>query len=260
VRFGAGKSAVAGYNQTMSSENERFQHLQSQIDALRKRLQLLEKPSSETREMAIGAEHRKKDRFDILNTSLLTLFTGLLFGSAMLQWQAARDAIKDTHTSFEIGTRAWMVAKEAHVKPTKPFAQNRAIVQEGEGLKDSHTPAVSAQLVNAGHSPALNVVQNTHIEILDRLPTDDYVMPLPEKSQMVSKNVIAPDGFMYANAVLALSDADINDIKTNKRFLAVYGDITYEDIFKHSRETKYCYFYSWDSGLMNYCPYYNSAK
>ncbi len=178
----------------------------------------------------------------------------------MLQWSATRDAINDTHTSFEIGTRAWVVAKEAFVKPTKADAPNHVIVQEGNGLKDSRTPAISVELVNGGHSPALDVAQSSRFEVLDTLPADDYVIPPTDKDQPPSKNVLAPDGIVGVNRGLLLTEAQFQDVTHGKRFLAAYGLVTYNDIFKKPRETKYCYFYDYITEKMGYCPHYNSAN
>ena len=155
----------------MSSGIDRFQHVPSEIDEFRKHVQRLEKRAPEQPQ-----EAQKTKRWDRLNIWLMTAFTGLLFVSSMLQWSATRDAINDTHTSFEIGTRAWVVAKKAFVKPTKVDAPNHAIVQEGNGIKDSRTLATSVDLINEGHSPALNVTQASRFEVLDKLPTDDFVI------------------------------------------------------------------------------------
>jgi hypothetical protein len=239
----------------MSSDNNRFQHLESEIEGLRKVVKRLESrmPANEPERSG------QSKRWDHLNVGLMTLFTGLLFVSSMLQWSATRDAITDTHTSFEIGTRAWVLAKDAYVKPTKADAPNHAIVQEGTGLKGSHAPAVSVQLVNAGHSPALGTSQNSRIEVVASLPEDDFAMPPAAKDQLASKNVIAPDGTMAVNRAFLLSDSEYDDIFQGRRFLAAYGTVTYDDIFKRRHEMKFCYFYDHVTEKMSYCPHYNSA-
>jgi hypothetical protein len=190
----------------------------------------------------------------------MTAFTGLLFISSMLQWSATRDAINDTHASFEIGTRSWVVARNAIIKPTKADAPNHVIVQEGNGLKESRTPAISVELTNGGHSPALGVTQKSRFEVLGSLPTDEYVMPPAEQGQVASKNVIAPDGTFAVNKGLLLTESQFQDVTHGKQFLVAYGVVSYEDIFKTARETKYCYFYDYITEKMGYCPHYNSAN
>jgi hypothetical protein len=235
------------------SSDKRFQHVQSQIDGLRKHLQQLEVRAPVEQPEGVR-------RWERANVGLMTAFTGLLFIGSMLQWWATRDAIKDTHTSFEIGTRSWVVAKNAIIKPTKADAPNHAIVQDGYGLKDSRTPAISVELINGGRSPALAVAQNSRFEVLNSLPTDEYVMPPAEQGQVASKNVLAPDGTFAVNKGLLLTEPQFQDVTHGRQFLAAYGVVTYEDIFKTVRETKYCYFYDYITEKMAYCPHYNSAN
>jgi hypothetical protein len=59
-------------------------------------------------------------------------------------------------------------------------------------MKESRAPAVSATLINAGLIPVINVSQNTRIELLDRLPQDDPVIPDPPKEQLASRFAVAP--------------------------------------------------------------------
>lgn len=245
----------------MSSTNERFQHIQSQIDDLRKRFRHLE-PSG------IGPkDEESKDKTPKwswpkgLNAVLMTLFTGLLVLSSYLQWQAALAAIRDTHRSFEIGSRAWVVPKEAHVKPTVPDTPHHGIVTDGEGLKDSRSPAVSVALVNAGHSPALHLVSVFRIDIRPTLPDDDdrgNITPLPDKSN--SGVVLAPE----SNIVLAhgqlFTEEQYQNIKSGKTYFVIYGIVTYDDIFNTRHETRHCSYYQWDIEKMSACPHYNSAN
>jgi hypothetical protein len=251
----------------MPSIDERLQHFQKEIDGLRKRIQQFERNSDEKQ---VVEQQPQKRRFDATNVALMTLFTGLLVISSGLQWKATRDAITDTHTSFETGTRAWVVLKDVQIKPTKPdtpvvplgngIVRQHAIVQEGNGLKDSHAPAISAEFVNAGHSPAINLAQNSRIEIIDKLPTNDFLVPPAPAEQLASTFVVAPDGTFDANQGMLLSDEQLANIKSGKKFLAIYGDVTYEDIFNRQHETKYCQFYEPNIEMMTFCAQYNSAN
>ena len=113
----------------MGSDNSRFQHLQAQIDGLRKEIQRPEKHVAEK-------QSEKRDSWGRWNTLAVSVFTGLLVVTSWMQWQATKDAVKDTHESFEIGTRAWITPKSAYIKPTKSDRPNHVIVQEGNGIKD----------------------------------------------------------------------------------------------------------------------------
>jgi hypothetical protein len=236
----------------MGSDNSRFQHLQSQIDALRKQIQRPDKH--------IAEQPEKKDTWGRWNTLAVSVFTGLLVLTSYMQWDATRGALDDTHKSFEIGTRAWITPKTANIKPTKSDRPNHVIVQEGNGIKDSRTPAISVELVNAGHSPALDVSGIFRCEVLDRLPIDDYIFPPTPKDQVASKNIVGPDVTFANNSGVLLSEPQFEAVAQGKQFLAVYGEITYDDIFKSPHKTRYCYFYDYITEKMAFCPHFNSTN
>jgi hypothetical protein len=244
----------------MSSQNDRLQGLQNQIEELRKRQKDDEGKCSTIEKSILSLEKdQKKSPRESITNILLTIFSGLLFIGAMLQWSATRDAIKDTHTSFQIGTRAWVIPKGATVRPTKLDAPNHVIVRESEGIKDSQAPAVSVTLVNSGHSPARDAKTTIRIEVADSLVLDNYVFPSTQNI-IQSASVIAPDGLSSAGDAYSFSGNQFNDVKNGKRFLTIYGISTYLDIFGDSHETKFCYFYDWVTEKMPACPHYNSAN
>jgi hypothetical protein len=195
--------------------NERFQHLQSQIDGVKGRVHRLETRSPDE---PPPDSKTKRDWWDYLNTGLMTVFTGFLFLSSMLLWWATKDAISDTHASFETGTRAWVVGKSAFIKPTKSDRPDHYIVQEGSGFLNNRSGALSVELVNAGHSPAFNVTMNARVDKLDKLPADNLVIPRPSKEEIVSKYVVAPDGTFDLNRGLVLTDAEFQGISNHKLF------------------------------------------
>lgn len=238
----------------MSTDNDRYQHLQSDVDRLRKQVQQLGNRAQEQ-----PREPHKATRWDRINIWLMTTFTGLLFFSSMLQWSATRDAITDTHTSFEIGTRAWVVAKVCYIKPSKQVSPTSATVQEGDGLKDSRLPAISVELINAGHSPALEAVTVARFEVQDKLPTDDAVVSYPE-DQIGSKTVVAPEEGLTVNHGVVLTEDQYQGVTHGKLFLVAYGKVSYQDIFRYPRTSKFCYLYDYTTEKMGYCPHFNSAN
>jgi hypothetical protein len=178
----------------MSVDNRRLQRIESDIENLRRRIQAFEAPPARI-ETVPGKKKRKHWRW--LNPALMTLFTALLFGSSLLQWDVARKGITDTHRSFEIGTRAWVVPKEALVKPVTPDSPTHGTIADGNGIKDSRTPALATSLVNTGHSPALHVLSSFRTGVEMNLPGDDDTVLRPPVVSSFSDN--GPGPSLYSN-------------------------------------------------------------
>jgi hypothetical protein len=244
----------------MSSQNDRFQDLRNQIEEIKKRQKHEgEKISTIENSLRSTEKNEKMRPRESITNILLAVFNGLLFIGAMLQWSAARDAIKDTHRSFQIGTRAWVIPKSAIVQPTKLDAPSHGIVQEGEGIKDSQAPVVSVTLINSGHSPARELKTIAHIEVTDKLISDDYVFP-PNQNPLQSDSVLAPDGISVAAAAYGFRGSQFDDVKNGRKFLSIYGVSTYLDIFGDRHQTNFCYFYQWENEKMVACPHFNFAN
>ena len=244
----------------MSSLNDRLQDLQNQIDELRKR-QKQQGGEISSLEESLGAtekHHKKRPRESIINI-LMVVFSALLFGGAMLQWLATRDAVLDTHRSFQIGTRAWVIPKEAKVQPTKMDAPGHSIIQEGEGIKNSQAPVVSVTLINSGHTPARKLRTIAHIDVLDSLISDDYVFPSAQYP-IQSESVVAPDGISVIGRPYSFKGNQFDEVTKGKKFLTIYGMSTYLDIFGDQHQTRFCYFYGWEIEKMVACPHYNSTN
>ena len=159
----------------MSSQNDRIQNLESQIDDLRKALRKQHEKIANLEKSPTSNEKAPKPLLDSIANVVIALFTALLFVASMFQWSATRDAIVDTHKSFQIGTRAWVTVKKADVQPARADAPNHEIVQEGEGIKGSKAPVVSVTLTNTGHSPALEVKTQVEVSVKEKLVGDEYV-------------------------------------------------------------------------------------
>src|ERR1700733_7915280 len=176
----------------MTSPNDRIQHLENEIGDLRKTLGKQHEKVAKLEKLPASGEKAPKPLLDSIANSVIALFTALLFVASMLQWFATRDAIEDTHKSFQIGTRAWVTVKKAEVQPTKEAdAFYHEIIQEGEGIKGSKAPVVSVTLTNSGHSPALEMKTQIEINVKDQLMGDDYVLPTMPQTQSGSVSVLA---------------------------------------------------------------------
>jgi hypothetical protein len=246
---------------TVSSQNSRYQELQVQIDELRRRLNHQGEGISTAEEPSRTIEKsRSNGSRDSVTNILMVVFSGLLFLGAMLQWWTTRDAIEDTHKSFQIGTRAWVVQKESHVQPTKMDAPEHGVIQAGEGVKDSRAPVVSVTLINSGHSPARQLATSARIEVLASLISDDYVFPATPEGDLKSVSVLAPDGISVLGTAYNFKGNEFEDVTKGRKFLVMYGVSTYFDIFGEWHQTKFCYFYSRDIEKMVACPHYNSTN
>ena len=109
----------------MSSQNDRIQHLENQIEDLRKALGKQHEKLAKIEKSLASSERPPKPLLDSIANSVIALFTALLFVASMLQWSATQDAIKDTHKSFQIGTRAWVTVKKATVNRRAPMLHPR---------------------------------------------------------------------------------------------------------------------------------------
>ena len=109
----------------MSAPNDRFQNIEGQLGEFRRRLKHLEERLTDTTKPSSEAPEKKKAGESVTNL-LLALFTGLLVLTSVFQWQAARDATTDARRSFQTGTRAWVVVKDAMIRATEPIDSSRS--------------------------------------------------------------------------------------------------------------------------------------
>lgn len=118
-------------------------------------------------------------------------------------------------------------------------------------LEVGEMPRVSVFIINTGNSPALNVEFSGTVVGRENLVEDDLRQPV-RHDQPFSRMIIAPRATTHfivqcdepiANKIqLALMQ-----LRQNMR-LYVYGQVRYQDIFRKSRTTDFCY--SW-GGLNN---------
>jgi hypothetical protein len=244
----------------MSSQNNRIQNLENQIEDLRKALGRQHEKIVKLEKFSASGEKASKPLLDSIANSVIALFTALLFVASMLQWFATRDAIEDTHKSFQIGTRAWVTVKKADVQPAKADAPDHEIIQEGEGIKGSKAPVVSVTLTNTGHSPALEVKTQVEITVKDKLMGDEYVLPTISENQFDSVSVLAPDSQSVFGRAYLFGGNDLDEVTKGRKFLTIYGVSRYRDIFGFQHETKFCSFYDSSIEKMTSCPQFNSAN
>jgi hypothetical protein len=183
--------------------------------------------------------------------------------TALFTYWAARAASQ----SLTVGARAYIVAKRG-------FAYNGyGLRQMGTTMEriplwpltpDSH-PVLVVELVNSGGTPAVDVKMQTFSHILDHLPADDEESRTPPTAGIPSKAPIAKDGELIAasepgeiewppGAPIGASDAQA--VMERRKFLVIFGKVTYKDVFDKRHATLYCY--RFEAGQMALCPAHNS--
>lgn len=221
------------------------------------------------------SEKKRKNRFEWgkLCVEILTLLAVMFYASiAYYQWGAMREATDAAKKSAEAAVSAVQVAKEtlkinkegteANLKQSQSALQasiemarrdQRAWIGPMEvtpAWKDATNnpifikegaPAVFSVVVgNSGKSPALKV--RSRIKFVLLLANRAFA-PNYEKLQSQSVVVMQPqEKFIMRTAPSprAITASDINIIRNGEAILYLFGDITYEDIFKIPHSTTFC--------------------
>jgi len=231
------------------SDNSGLQHFESELASAKDRIRKLEKHNLKTTETK-PERSRWEDPVAIATLLLVLVTMGLVVITKL--------GVDDAHKSFEAGTRAWVIAEQSEIVPTASDAPHHAVVQEGRGLKDSRSPAISVSFTNTGKSPAFNVYQKTFFNVFDKLPDNSY--NIPQSEQRPSTTVLGPNQSIAVKHAQVLSEDQYHAVRNGSLFIVIVGDLTYDDIFKKTHETKYCLFYDYITESMSFCPYHNSAK
>jgi uncharacterized repeat protein (TIGR01451 family) len=113
------------------------------------------------------------------------------------------------------------------------------------------------QVINVGKTPARNVVMNIFMDIVDssQEPPLDRVEGAkagsPYPFARITAGIVFPNSNfkqlvvrpMKGDGPLVATDSEVSAIRDGKAYLAVYGIITYDDVFKTHHWTRFC---EWD--------------
>jgi hypothetical protein len=116
-----------------------------------------------------------------------------------------------------------------------------------QNRKDNVKFEAKPLLVNSGNTPARNVKIRISAEIIPNGKTESFTYAVPNELAKAAA-VAAPHQNYTLSAIVKdfVPDADVPDIKDGgKGVLAVWGLVTYDDIFGDSHTTKFGQFLFW---------------
>jgi hypothetical protein len=149
--------------------------------------------------------------------------------------EQSKEALDSTIEIARRDQRAWVGTIE--VIPAWRDASNNPIY-----IKEGSPARFGVTIINSGKSPALKVRCKTKFTTL---AADVKFSPNYEKFQRQSIGVIQPQGRFIlptAPSLGPITAADIDIFKNSKGILYLFGEITYEDIFKIPHWTTFCMF------------------
>jgi hypothetical protein len=186
-----------------------------------------------------------------------------LIGVGVYTWLVSRQ-VEISRDALRIGSRAYIAAGDARIWTAEAQRKTDGTPRQLGPLTVGETPRLEVTLTNGGNTPALNATATAFIQVRKDFPSgppaDD---PSIQTEKSMSRSVVPKDGTMgsFGHALRSpLSEADISDLSTGKRFLVIYGFATYNDVFNASRRTEFCYLYSWNARAMVACPTYNRLE
>ncbi|MGB7354129.1 MAG: hypothetical protein WBD06_10535, partial [Acidobacteriaceae bacterium] len=142
----------------------------------------------------------------------------------------------------------------------------RRVGQPPEGLIDpenpTHNPGIALQFQNFGNTPAEIIDCRFCFEIVNRResPAHPAAPDLPEVPdyKRAARNTNIPDlkamrpprdkFTLIASLASPPRESEIGELKYNRKFLCVYGFITYLDVFGREGETRFSYIYDFAIG------------
>jgi len=190
--------------------------------------------------------------------AVIALFTVVIAAIALLQALIYKAQLR----TMRIDQRGWLKFEAA---PDKP-GDETVSWQISSGKPVSYP----LRVVNTGKTPVTNVDMRIYVDIvkaeeeplLDRVDggayphghiTSGIIFPNSDFKQVVFKP-LADTGFHLA------TDDEVGAIRDGKAYLAVYGIITYDDVFKTHRWTRFC---AWVAGTGKFqasrCTKYNAV-
>jgi hypothetical protein len=178
--------------------------------------------------------------------------TAVIGASSLVYTIVSYEQWKVATRSVEVGQRAYIglryVALPSGIFIDQPF--------RGE-----------IKLVNTGSTPAkrLQIRNYWTISAAPALPEHPEYPAQNESS--VSVAVLAPgeEGIKSNPDLRGLPREDMKAVEAKRKWLILYGLISYEDVFGISRTTKYCAFYPpehpfEDNRALTYCPTHNTME
>jgi hypothetical protein len=142
-------------------------------------------------------------------------------GITYMQWQ-------DAHYNFMVDQRAWIGVKNIDIR------------------LDGNKLLANVVVSNTGKTPALDVRYTATIDTRHNAGNIEQFIREPHKvSSEGSSSILAPNAIL----IMPMSPSDIlaadliEDIKSGKKTVYLFGETTYLDYFRRSHTTRFCVFY-----------------
>ena len=157
-------------------------------------------------------------------------------------------SIEESKKTREVESRAYLGVKDAQFCRVPQTNQHIGKVICGkEELKPGDFPVLDVTTANSDHTPASVDSSMAIVEVRDNMISDNPVYNKGTNMEPIQGvSTVPKDGtFALHNPTgIQLCAEDIIAIQSYKKYLVIYGLITYRDVFKVARKTKFCYFYS----------------
>ena len=187
---------------------------------------------------------------------LMALFTLGIFVSSVLQWSATENALR-------ISSRAYVGVSEVKIWKTGPadVAGRVEKLPPDHGITLGPSPILDLQLKNTGTTPALNTEGWTVFSYCDHLPDENFSERNASTGEVIkSHGTIPKDGTATFERAIPIDQSKVDNILRETRFLDVYGQMSYQDVFGKSHRTSFCWFYHPHVDEMAVCPNGNWMK
>jgi hypothetical protein len=181
----------------------------------------------------------------------LFILTPIAVLVSAMQWQVARDTLK-------FSNRAYVGVRDVNVWPSKPSTERATLLERNKGQNLTPRPFLEVVFTNSGVTPANNLRAEAHLGVANSPLVSDET-PTPPPDTYVNRTVLTRDGVAMVGDFLnrELNSSELEGIRAGKRFLIIWGRITYRDVFRESRITRFCYLYDGQFDNMTPCPSYN---
>lgn len=155
----------------------------------------------------------------------------------------SKTALDATIADSKLDQRAWV-------------GMIRAVLTPDTTIKADSDAVIGIVIENTGKTPALNTKPTVHWNLLG--PSDPLVPPSPKFAQSVT--VFFPNSpVVISTEKVRFSATELEYMKQGTQVFKVWGEISYDDIFKNSHWTHFCTYLVKDLTGINACEEYNET-
>lgn len=234
-------SIMRGQLESMNSSSKQTQDL---IDATRGTANASQSVAEQNKELVAHAGEQAK--------------------ASLAQAEAAKQSIGAAQTSARASEQVARIAQQSFYIGDRPYvtAKNAVMDKFELGAK----PRVSVLFINTGKTPAIDLQMGAIVSVgrapepdldaaLKQTPSDLIYPFMPEGSKML----LPAGGETYAEVQGAevISKATLEEIKSSKIFLFVWGGAFYKDGLGKLHKLQFCLFYDPSSEGFVACPTFN---